>query len=319
MARRTRWTQLLPGVLTLAGVLAVAASVLVFARVGSLRGDTVRLYAPTSQARGVLKGTEVWLAGRKIGLVEDVRFRPPSMDTTARVVIVMDVLQEHTEQIRRNSFAQIRSSGTLVGAPVVFISTGSPDQPRVDHRDTLATRPQSDVEGVGSRLAVASRDFPAIISNLRTIGSQLGSARGSAGAILHFDPSARELTVLQERAGRLTRSVTAGPGTLGLALRGGDLANRARTLMARADSLRAAATAPRTTLGRVGSDSVLLRALTDVRNDVSITRALLAEPRGTAGRAAADSAIVLELARFDRELDALIRDLKQRPLRYVAF
>jgi phospholipid/cholesterol/gamma-HCH transport system substrate-binding protein len=319
MARRHRWTQLLPGVLTLAGVLALAASVLLYARVGALRGSTVRLYAPTNQARGVLKGTEVWLAGRKVGVVDDVRFGPPSVDTAARVVIVMDVLEEHADQIRRNSFAQIRNSGTLVGAPVVFVATGSPHVPPVRHRDTLATRPQSEVEGVRSQVAVATRDVPEIIANLRSIGAQLGSARGSAGAILQFDPSAREYSVLQQRAGRFTRSVTSGPGTVGLTMRGGELAARARALMARADSLRIAAAAPRTTMGRARSDSLLLRAITDVRNDVSITRALLAEPRGTAGRVLADSALALELARFDRELDALIRDVKQRPLRYVAF
>ena len=319
MARRYRWTQLLPGALALAGVVALAASILLFARVGSLRGDTVRLYAPTNQARGVLKGTEVWLAGRKIGLVDDVRFRPISVDTAARVMIVLDVLEEYVSLIRRDSFAQIRTGGTLIGAPVVFISRGSTESPSIGHRDTLATRPQSDVEGVGSRLAVASRDVPAIVGNLRTIGTQLGSARGSAGAILQLDPSARELAVLQARAERLTRSVTTGPGTIGLAMRGGDLATRARQLMARADSLRAA-TAGRPAPGAAAPpDSALLRALTDVRNEVSITRALLAEPRGTAGRAVEDSAIALELARFDRELGLLIRDVKQRPLRYLAF
>jgi hypothetical protein len=270
----------------------------------------------------VLKGTEVWLAGRKIGLVDDVRFRPIAVDTAARVMIVLDVLEEYAPLIRRDSFAQIRTGGTLIGAPVVFISRGSTDAPSIGHRDTLATRPQSDVEGVGSRLAVASRDIPAIVGNLRTIGTQLGSARGSAGAILQLDPSARELAVLQARAERLTRSVTTGPGTIGLAMRGGDLSARARRLMARADSLRATATARRTpgsAAPAVPADSALLRALTEVRNEVSITRALLAEPRGTAGRAAADSAMALELARFDRELGALIRDIKQRPLRYLAF
>jgi hypothetical protein len=240
------------------------------------------------------------------------------VDTSARIVIVMDVLEAYTDRIRRNSFAQVRNGGTLIGAPVVFISAGAPSEPRIAHRDTLATRPQSDVDGVRARLAVATRDFPAIVSNLRTIGTQLGSARGSAGAILQLDPSAREFDVLQERAGRLTRSVTAGPGSLGMAMRG-DLTARVRTVMARADSLRAAASGPRTTAGSARADSTLLRALTDVRNEVSITRALLAESRGTAGRAGADSALALELARFDRELDELIRDVKQRPLRYVAF
>src|SRR5215207_778262 len=92
MPRPLRWSQLLPGSLALAGLVALAAGVLLFARVGALRGETLRLYALTSQARGVIKGTEVWVAGQKVGLVETVRFRPPTADTAARVVLVLDVL-----------------------------------------------------------------------------------------------------------------------------------------------------------------------------------------------------------------------------------
>jgi hypothetical protein len=207
----------------------------------------------------------------------------------------------------------------MIGAPVVFITSGSVGVPQLADGDTLATRPQSDAEGLTSQLALASRDLPPIIGNLRQIGAQLNSARGSAGAILNFDPNERELAVLQQRAGRLTRSVTAGQGSLGLALRG-DLGVRTRRILARVDSVSALVAAGRNGgAGRASSDSALLNRLRDLQNEVSITRALMSDSRGTLGRAAADSAIALQLAQFERELAELIRDVKERPLRYVAF
>jgi ABC-type transporter Mla subunit MlaD len=319
MARPTRWRHLIPGLATLVVVSGAVIAVLLFAQVGRLKGETMRLYAPTSQGRGVIKGTEVWVSGQKVGVVDDVHFRPASVDTSARVVLALDVLTDVEAQIRRDSYAQIRIGGTLIGAPVVVITPGSTGAAHLSDEDTLQTRPQSDVEGVTSQLAFASQDFAALLTNFRLIVAQLDSARGSAGAILSLDGRSRELALFQAGTEQLTQRVTAGGGTLGLALRGGDLTARARHAAAQADSIRALVASESTALGRFRRDSTLLRTVSEVRNELSITRALLAEPRGTAGRTGADSAIVRQLARLEAELGALIRDAKRRPLRYIAF
>jgi ABC-type transporter Mla subunit MlaD len=322
MPRRARWAQLLPGILAALTLAATVVCVLVFARVGALHGETMRVYAPTSQARGVIKGTEVWLAGQKVGLVNSVRFRSASTDTAGRLVIVLDVLTAAATQLRRDSYAQIRTGGTLIGAPVVYVSAGSVESPLLDDGDTLATRPQNDVEGFTSQFAYAAKDLGPVVTDVRAIMSQLDSARGTAGAIIgtFSDKSGdRALSVFQARAGRFTRTVTTGDGTIGLALRGGGLEARARHAVAQTDSIRALLASDATSLGRFRRDSTLVRSLSDVRNELSITRSLVAESRGTAGRAVNDSALVDQLARLEGEIGALIRDVKQRPFRYVAF
>lgn len=60
---RTGWRGLLPGTIIVVVIAALTVAVLVYARVGRLHGDTYRLYIRTDAARGVIKGTEVWLAG----------------------------------------------------------------------------------------------------------------------------------------------------------------------------------------------------------------------------------------------------------------
>src|SRR5436190_16296543 len=78
MPARLSWRHLIPGIIALAAVAAVALGVAMFAGIGRMRGDTMTLYASESQARGVLRGTEVWLAGQKIGMVDGVSFQPPT-------------------------------------------------------------------------------------------------------------------------------------------------------------------------------------------------------------------------------------------------
>src|SRR5687768_2235362 len=124
MPQRISWSKLFPGLAALAAVLLIAAGVLRFAGVGRVRGEKIQLYVLADQARGVMQGTEVWLVGQKIGLVDNVTFQPPTTDSTARVVIVVRVRKRDAEQIRRDSDAQVRAGLNFIGPVVVYITAG---------------------------------------------------------------------------------------------------------------------------------------------------------------------------------------------------
>ena len=317
MPRPIGWRQLIPGIL-LVGVFAVLLfGIFRYARVGALRGDTIRLHALAEDAAGLAQGSEVWLGGQKIGLVRRVTFAPVTSDTTGRVVIVTDVLADYRDQLRRDSHAEIRAGGSLIGAKVLMLSLGTPGSPPLVDGDTIITR-GADLEVVTSQAAVASREFPAIIANVKVLAAQLGSARGTVGAILTSDAGGEQLSALTQRTSQLAATITRGSGTVGRVF-SGEATARARHAAAQVDTLRALLASGSAALGGFRRDSTLLGSVQDLRNEVSIVRALLDEPRGTAGRVLRDQAINQELTAADAELAALIADMKARPLRYVAF
>ena len=319
MPRRARWRELIIGLTALAAILGAALAILLFARIGTLHGPTFRLYAQTGEARGIIRGSEVWLGGQKVGLVKDVRFLPPSVEQRARLLIAMDVLQDAQRNVRRDASAQIRAGGTLIGAPVVYISLGTSDSPVVQTGDTIRSLPQTDLENMTSEFALASRDFPEIISNIKLLNSQLHSVEGTLGA-LGIEKGGRNLATTRARLARLGAQFGDTLGTVGLALRDlPTLAERARRVMARADSVRSLMGSDRTALGRFRRDSTLLREVADIRNEVDILRARMASPQGTLGRARADSAIFDELTGLKREMTLLFADLRRRPMRYIRF
>ena len=320
MPRSSTWRDLVPGMFAMAGVVAVVLAVLLFARIGALRGSTYELWAPTPLARGLMNNSEVWLDGQKVGLVRDVHFEGPEVDTSRRVVIHLDVLEKYRGFIRRDSYSQIRPGGSLLGTPVLFIASGSAASPVLDEGDTLAVMPQGDTEGMTSQFALASREFPKIIDNVKLLNNALMTARGTMGAMLSTDEGIQQLQTFSTRFSRVTDQVTAGRGTVGLALRGNELIDRAKRVMAQTDSLRLllSSAGPRTSVGRFRKDSTLLQNVSDVRTELATVRLLLAEPRGTAGRVLADSAVFHQLDRARREMDALFKDLKRRPLRYIS-
>jgi len=129
MPRKIHWTELRVGLIAAAALAALVLFIMLFARVGALHGKKATLFVVTADATGVLKGTEVWLSGQKIGLVSDVRFRPSSTDTAERLVIESEILAERLPPIRRDSRATIGPGSSMIGVPVVFITAGSASSP----------------------------------------------------------------------------------------------------------------------------------------------------------------------------------------------
>lgn len=316
MARAQSWKDLKLGAASLALIVAGAVAVLAFARVGALHGSTVRYYAVTPHARGILPGSEVWLAGKKVGRVRAVGFRPPSTDTALRVLLTLDVLDEYRAAIRRTSPVSIRPGGSLIGSPVVAISVSASRAPVARPGDTLVANSSSEFESIRTRLTTTvGTEVPVLLDNIRVLGAQLQTARGTLGALGIEGPE--RIGATASAASALLDRATQGTGTVGLVLGRGDLTARARGVLARVETVRARAASRTSTVGRVRSDSTLLRTVEHVRADLAVVQALLNEPRGTAGRAPRDRVLQLEVARARAELDLLFADLRRNPLRYV--
>ena len=319
MPRRIRWKELLVGLLSLAVVTGVCLAVLIFARVGTLHGSTFRLFARTDEARGVIHSSEVWLGGQKVGVVKGVAFLPPNFADSDRVLIEMDILSSAREAIRINSTTQIRSGGTLIGAPVVYLSIGTRTARVVNPGDTLHALPQSDLETVTSEFAIASRQFPEIIDNIKLLNQQLTGVQGTIGAFAN-EHGGVELTRARAQAAKLSARLTRPTGTIGLALSSQpSLMLRAQRVMARVDSVRALIGKGGDSYARVRRDSSLMREVADIRNEIDILRARMSSPSGTLGRAHTDSALFDALGNMRREMTLIMADVHRRPLRYIHF
>ncbi len=319
MPRTQNWRSLLPGLISLAVIVIGGIAVLSFARVGALHGATIRVYSSMAEARGVMKGTPVWLEGQPVGQVLRVEFLPPSADTGASILVVMDLLKRHVKYVRRDAVARITSGGTLIGAPVVSLSNPKSTAPIISEGDTLHSLPQGDPEGVASRIALASRDFPAIIANVKDLRTQLGTVEGTTGAFLNDD--ALKVDIVVNRGARLANRALHGNGTVARVVNGGTgrAMARAQHALAQADSLRTLIASDQSVVGRFKRDTSLMRTVTSLRNDITLARAMLDEPRGSAGRVLHDSALTRQLTATEKELTALIADLRAHPMRYVAF
>ena len=318
MPHRIRWSQLRVGILAFIGVVIVAALILIFARVGSLHGKTFTLFVQSGEARGVIRGTEVWLSGQRVGVVKGVEFRLPAAGADDRVVMRLDVLEAAREQIRLDSRTQIRSGGSLISSPVIYVHTGTARARSVREGDTLRSQGPSDFESATARAAEAAKELPAILTNVKTLSAQLTSVDGPLVA-LRGDamPRVREFGA---RASRVLDRLSSTSGSIGSVFGDSrDLTQRTQHALAGVDSLRAFVGSGRTSFGRFRRDSTLQREVAALRTEIATVRALAASADGTIGRFQADSAYRRALNDAFRQLDSLITDLRKHPMRYIAF
>jgi ABC-type transporter Mla subunit MlaD len=314
-----RWRHLALGLSCAALVLTVAVLIMIYGRVGSLRGKTFRIYVTTDAARGVIRGTDVWLDGQKVGLVRDIDFRPATASAKERLVLSLEIIDDVRSHVRTDSRVQVRAGATVIGDQVVYISSGTAKSPVIAPGDTLHAGGQSDLESATSNAAVAARDFPAIIANVKVLSAQLHSAEGTIGAVMGMSNDVR-LGSIRARTERMMQRLSSSSGTMSLVLNdSAALRARIEHAMAQADSIRQLLASDSHSLGRFRKDSTLMRDIADARSELNRVRSLLDSPDGTIGRLRTDPALVRAVHRDFAAFDSLFADLKKHPFRYIAF
>jgi hypothetical protein len=313
MPRQLEWRELIPGIIAAAAIVIVVVVTLVFARVGQVHGKKVTLYVVAEDAAGILPGTEVWLSGQKQGKVTDVSFRPPSTDTSERVLITTEFLEKALPHVRRDSYAQLKPGGSFIGTLVVSISAGSATSPPLHDGDTVHIRKKGRIANLTRDIGTIRPAFSGLVTEVNALNAKLESPVGTIGsARLHGMPRMPEVSA---RASRIATRAS-GNGTIGLAMRS-NLSGRSSRAMAAADSIRTLTSSNKTSLGRFRRDSTLVTKAGHVLAELDTLRALTSGSIG--GAAAADSVLARELSRTRSLLAALIKDIKSHPLRYIKF
>ncbi|HUQ48212.1 MAG TPA: MlaD family protein [Gemmatimonadaceae bacterium] len=314
MAREHGWSELRVGIISGAAIAALAIGILVFARVGALHGDRSRIVILTNHAPGVLPGTEVWVAGEKVGLVETITLRPVSTDTSKRVGIRAEILDKFMPQIRKTAHADIRPGGNLIGSPVVYISSEGLSAPPIKDGDTITTRKVGVIKDVGENVSELVRRLTVLADSGSKTVALLSSEAGAVGAFgRHGLP---KLASVGGTIRGLLRQVNTGDGSAGLISRG-DLGGKFRSIMASKDSITAMMTTGDGNLGRFHRDSTLGPTIARLRAQLDSLRSMTSDSTRGIGRLKSDSTMSREMAKARAQLDSLMKDIKKHPRKYL--
>lgn len=301
------------GVIALVAIALGIFAILRYARTGALHGKQFTLYVATSDAYNLLTGSDVWLNGQRVGVVRRIGYNHASTPPDVRIIIEADVLESVRPLIRLDSRASLRSGGTVIGSPIVYLSAGSLESREVVAGDTLRAAGNPDVERAASRVTESAEQLPQIIDDSKAIASNLQVTRQRVSRILAGAPTGSTFVA---SASQLMRRLTTGGGSAARALRDTTIRGRIARSMAAMDTVRSLVAGHAAGIGRFRRDSTLARSLTLLRDDVASLRATSDSSRGFA-RMTADSTLRRSLDSAFAELNALLADVKAHPFKYA--
>jgi len=307
------WRSVLPGVLILAGL--VVTSTLVFfmdtIRRALSEGPQIVVLAP--EARGLVPGADVWIAGSPAGRVAGVQFGDPDGPEGGRVVIHAVLHWTALPHLRSGTRVRIGSSSLL--APVVLkLEPGDAGGTPFDPADTLYVPPNETAD----RFVALASDGKAVVDSLRellaALASRLREGPGSVARLRRDTALLGSLPRIAAAAGDLSRALgsdEALPALLASDSVGPTLDRIVSGFRTLAADERAA----------VAADTVasLVSALERISERLAFMDSELRAGSGTAGRALYDDEIRRQQTLFRARLDSVKAELVRQPWRWLRF
>jgi phospholipid/cholesterol/gamma-HCH transport system substrate-binding protein len=349
------WAQVKAGILIICALLLFAGGVVVMGSKTKFflpKGD---LKVMMSDAAGLKVGAPVWLAGVDVGLVREIRFSHPHESNEVEILLQVD--RRALKKIGHDSRITIKTRG-LLGEKYVDITPSQTvsETPLQTVYGTNVTR-LDDVmvkagtafdrlnglldkmdkgEGTLGRFAKDPKLYDHLVNltaELKIFAQSVNSGEGTLGKLNKSSEPYDRLIAILERAEETLKDIHSADGTLGRLVRDRQLYDK---LVALADKSNEAAedirqlnkklTSTDGTIGKLLGDrefydkgmTLLERADRSLSSLETVTMKL-EQGDGTAGKLISEKELYERMNRAVESLDALVKDIKENPKRYVKF
>ncbi|HJQ33442.1 MAG TPA: MlaD family protein [Pyrinomonadaceae bacterium] len=269
-----------------------------------------------SNGDGLRRGSEVRLAGVRIGKVDDVRLLPPSENPTEKVEASFSIDSEiderpATDLIRDNSRALLSSPSILGAEKVINLTPGTDLGRPVKDGDLILAGEEG---GTVQALTASGNDLMQQLNKLSAqftdIAGKINQGQGTIGRFVNDEAFYNNLNSTMRDLNDVIRQVQAGNGSAGKFVNDPALYNNlngvSQSLQSIADDLRRG----RGTAGRLLTDEALyndarvaIARLNRSVDNINLIVEDLRQGRGTAGKLLTDEAIYNDarsaIARFN--------------------
>ena len=171
------------GVFLAASLLALAVAILTLTAESGLFAQHYRLEAHFDNVQGLLAGAPVWLAGKEVGRVKDVRFG--AADAERPILVALQIKEEVQPRIRDDSVASIGTIGVL-GDSYIELSVGGAEARVLEDGDEIASETPASLARAIATGTRALDNITELTENLNRAISGFSEDRGgekAAGAV----------------------------------------------------------------------------------------------------------------------------------------
>lgn len=317
MDKRTfRWSEISVGV-----VLIIAFTIFLVAIF--LVGSNVKLFTPTYSLRifvpnieGLVGGSMVTLAGRKVGFVKDIRFA--QQDGMNGVEVELSIDTKYQSQITEQSKASIKTIG-LLGDKYVDISLGQVGERALTEADHIALDLSPDLAEISRKVAHAMDDFAETLRHARNITQKIDEGKGPVGRLVNSEEMSISLDRFVSSVSRITSMMESKSSTPGRMLRDSTLFVDLSAVAGNLNEITTRIKRGEGTLGKIVTDAALYERLSRFASQSDVLLSKMNNSGGSADKLLTDPELYDELVQLMKVLNTVVADLKEHPDRYFHF
>ncbi len=198
MSRHPRRKALL-GLFILGGVGIATGAVFALGDIQEAFVDTISVETRFTAVDGLARGDSVWFQGVRVGRVQSVELSPDG-----GVDVSMALKSEMVDAIPASSVATVSTDG-LIGNPIVSLSGGDVDDPRVQDGTELVSEAGVSTEELMASLQENSEKLSVVLDDVTVATDRIANGDGTVGRLIHEDALYDDLSESVATLDRATR------------------------------------------------------------------------------------------------------------------
>lgn len=307
------WSKLRVGVVITLALLTLLVTVFFAGGLQNILSPKVELTAQIHDAKGLRKGSPVWISGIEVGSVKSI-----DLDPAHGTLITLSVHKSTLPYIKKDSLVSVLTMG-LLGDKYVELSSGSsfaePATPKDVLRGTTHLELKDAME-IGTASVQRMSDF---IESLQNLVSKIEKGEGSLAKFLG-DPSLySNLKESSETLLRIAKEFRESHGTMKKLLEDPVLHTKMVGAASQVENFGRKLNEGEGSLKKLVEDPALYDNLARASLQLSSILERIDRGEGLAGTLISDQELATELKETLTELKLLTQDIKEHPKKYFKF
>ncbi len=312
------------------GMLVIISLAIIITAILAISGDISPFANPLfvrsklSQVDGLRPGTEVRLAGVRVGQVTEVNMLPVAKDDKEKrnVEIIMRIDQlidgiPANQRIRSDSRVILGSIG-LLGDKVIEITPGTMQGKEAEYGGEIQGAQETTIKELITGADDILANFTTLSKEVKEIAEDINEGKGTAGKFIKNEDLYRNLNKTVVEAQTLVQRIREGEGTVGRLLNDPKLYEDLQTTTKSLEKLVSDISAGRGTIGKLATDdelytrtNKLLARVDDITGKLEQTADRINSGEGTVGRLLKEDKLYRETEETLTNLNKLVAKLER--------